>query len=90
MRIKHDGLREAYEGYYEEDMEVVRAYNVQCDYRINRNEDVSSYEEFLSEWCHRRCLGDTPLQRLEVYCHWNGLIGYADILYELATRGDVV
>ena len=93
MRIKHGGLAEAYAGYYEDDMDVIAEYEawVQDQVRtVGEPIAVKSYESWLEDWCYRECLGHTPLRRLEIYCEWNGLIGYAGTLYELATRGDVV
>lgn len=34
---------------------------------------------------HMHILNSTPLERLEVYCEWNGIIGYASSLYDIAT-----
>lgn len=39
------------------------------------------------DWAIRMILDDSPKQRLRVYCEWNGIIGYDNRLYEIATQG---
>lgn len=36
-------------------------------------------------WCIDKIKADTPRERLEVYCHWNGIIGFSSRLFEIAT-----
>lgn len=43
-------------------------------------EDDLTQDEIL-----RRIETDSPEQRLEIYCIWNGIIGYASTLYNIAT-----
>ena len=90
-RIKHGGLREAYEGYYEEDAFVRAEYDSYVREEIDGGQlAVPSFEWWLESWCYRKCLSDTPLRRLAIYCEWNGILGYSSTLYDIATRGDVV
>lgn len=32
-----------------------------------------------------KLISDSPLERLDVYCIWNGIFGYSRRLYEIAT-----
>lgn len=55
----HNGLVEAYIGFYECEEETAKV--------------------LISEHDNKR--------RLQVYCEWNGIIGYAGTLFDIATTG---
>lgn len=86
----HDGLRQAYEGYYEDDSEPRREYDAAfAEWRSRGDEAVETYDGWLRTWCEARIRSETPKQHLEIYCHWNGLIGWSGVLYDLAHGGGV-
>lgn len=70
-------LLEAYMGYYEDDREFTDSLP------IGLREDPTG-RELLREWAEKRINEDTPKQRLKIYCTWNGILGYSDVLYDIA------
>lgn len=62
-------LIEAYKGYYEDEWALL----------------ISQEESFVLERIRETILHDTPKKRLEVYLEWNGILGYTNRIYELAT-----
>lgn len=70
-KISND-LMEAYRGYYEDEMAA---------------DLTSPMEEPEHEiaWCKAKIMSDSPKERLQVYLHWNGIIGYTYRIYEIAT-----
>lgn len=77
FKIRND-LIEAYKGYYEDERTVIQ--------------DDGSFKqviEFTKEeweiWIKWRIISDLPAERLTRYCEWNGILGYASSLYDIAT-----
>ena len=76
--VGHD-LIEAYIGYYEDEwMEELRS-------EIG---DKPITDEEVKLWMENRAIqeivNNLPLARLKIYLEWNGIIGYAGRIYELA------
>lgn len=71
-KVISEDLIEAYSGVYEDEMA--------SDLTVLMEEP-----EHETEWVVSKILSDTPQRRLEVYMEWNGIIGYSDRAYELAT-----
>lgn len=73
-------LIEAYIGYHELDEAVAYERDGTPIYLLTYQRDVVAAFLYLY---------DDNQTRLEVYCHWNGIIGYSKRLYEIATTGPV-
>lgn len=58
-------LIEAYEGYYEDEMAKDLTH-------------VIEEPEHSREWVLRKMWNHTSKERLEIYLHWNGIIGWTD------------
>lgn len=73
-------LIEAYKGYYEDEL--------QEDF-VNRPDGAGNFTTTYQEWLDkevRQLISEaTPKRRLEVYLEWNGIVGYASRIYEIAT-----
>ena len=68
-------LIEAYKGYYEDEIEHDRkTHSAPC-----------SPGEYPTYWAKCKIQSHTPKERLEVYLTWNGIIGYTNRIYEIAT-----
>lgn len=46
------------------------------------------YEEKATgpEWIIDKINSDDPNERLRIYCVWNGILGYDNILFDIATK----
>lgn len=84
MNISRD-LREAYKGYYENDSFVRQEYEDEFHDSIEEGLGIPSFEYWLNSWAEYKCEADTPKRRLEIYCEWNGIIGYSSRLFAIAT-----
>jgi hypothetical protein len=73
-------LLEAYKNYYEE--ELAQEYATVADVSLE------SHEVFSRRRVREIILEHTPKQRIEVYLEWNGILGYADTIFDIC-RGDV-
>ena len=71
-------LVEAYTGYYEDERAVE-----QDDGSFKVVADMTK-EEF-DTWVRWRIIKDSPQERLERYCEWNGILGYHRTLFDIAT-----
>lgn len=71
IKISND-LIEAYEGYYEDEMAA------DLTSPMEEPEDARN-------WAINKIISHTPKERLEIYLEWNGIIGYADRTYQIAT-----
>jgi len=76
----HGGLLEAYLGYYEE--ESLEPWTRAEPGYVSMGPDAAQ-----RKWCEAKIAADTPEQRLEIYMHWNGMIGWSGTCYEIATGG---
>lgn len=63
-------LIEAYKGYYENEWHPTEDPQNQKDYDV---------------YVRNRIEADSPKERLEVYLEWNGILGYTNRIFELAT-----
>lgn len=72
-------LVEAYKGYYEEEITLDRLEKLGADV----SEEYKAWFETL--WAEKKIVSHGPEQRLIIYCEWNGIIGYATRLFEIAT-----
>lgn len=65
-------LEEAYLGYYEDEMAA--------DLTVPMEEP-----EHAKAWVLNKISLDTPKERLRVYLEWNGILGYSEVIYAVAT-----
>lgn len=65
-------LKEAYLGYYEDEMAA--------DLTAPMEEP-----EHAEAWVLNKISSDTPKKRLRVYLEWNGIIGFSEVVYAIAT-----
>lgn len=77
MKISND-LVEAYKGRYED--ESVRPWT-----RAESGYTLMGPDEAIDKWVREKIASHTPRERLEVYLEWNGILGYTDRIYEIAT-----
>jgi hypothetical protein len=79
-------LIEAYVGRFEDDWEVKQNYEA---YVKQEGQDgqvaVEAFARWIRTWAKNRILSDTPKERLTTYLEWNGIFGYANIAFEIAT-----
>lgn len=68
-------------------MDVITECNDLIEAYLGYYEDEIANVTDKTEWAQRKILADSPKQRLETYCTWNGIIGYAGRMYEIATKG---
>jgi hypothetical protein len=74
FKIRND-LIEAYKGYYEDDRDTLRKFT---------NEGTFMFDLF-EEWIRLKIVSDSPKERLERYLEWNGISGYTNTVFEIAT-----
>lgn len=79
MLIIGKDLVEAYMGVNEDE------WNREWDKAISEEKTDMSCEAYARDRAHIVIAEHTARQRLEVYLEWNGIIGYADRIYEIAT-----
>ena len=48
-------------------------------------EDTLEDEDNPSGWVAEKIRGDSREERLRIYCHWNGILGYHELLFAIAT-----
>ena len=72
----HNGLIEAYKGYFENELILLSNGNYV-------NSSSLSEEEF-DKWVKMKILADQPKARLDIYLEWNGIHGYAETVYNIA------
>lgn len=87
-------LTQAYLGFYEEDASVRAEYEVFVREELARQkrltggefpDSVLSFESWLMLWINRKIVADSPMERLRVYLHWNGIHGYDGAIFAIAT-----
>lgn len=78
--LYHNGLMNAYKGKYED--EIIAEWNGALDDDGGR--------AFEHDWVIQKIGSHSNLERLEVYCEWNGIIGYASTLYHMAHDGGYI
>lgn len=79
FKIGND-LIEAYTGFYED--------HYMDEYRgefPGRNPSGDEYNEWAINRATQQIINNTPEQRLKIYLEWNGIIGYSNRIYKLAT-----
>lgn len=74
-----NGLIEAYMGAYEDDL----AYDCEKEFE-GKEADQHEKQGWVREKIIEKIISHTPEQRLEMYCNWNGIIGYHNYLYRIA------
>lgn len=74
-----EGLITAYIGYNE------RVYRNEYAKLIREGKTTAKYEYAARMFAFEAIKADTPFRRLEIYCNWNGLVGYAHVLFQIAT-----
>lgn len=72
----HGGLMEAYLGYYEDDFSAEFPGVAKSGL---------TFEEWNKAQADKKIRADSPKRRLEIYLEWNGILGYANTVYEIAT-----
>lgn len=87
MQIRNDLLK-AYKGYYETEIEreYKPAYADYCQQAVKDGLlEVPTFDHWVTFGIKRKIEQHTPKERLEVYLEWNGIIGYANRAFEIAT-----
>lgn len=74
LTISND-LIEAYKGYYEDEWM----------YEFGEYETEGTESPAYTKWSKEKILNHSPKERLEIYCEWNGILGYHSRLFEIAT-----
>ena len=74
-----EGLIQAYMGYNE------RLYRNEYSKLLREGKTTAKYEHAARVFAFAAIQVDSPKRRLEIYCNWNGLIGYAAVLFQIAT-----
>jgi len=81
----HGGLLEAYKGYFEDDWEIKDDYQRYVAREREKGEStVKAFDSWLEEECERLIREHSPAVRLEIYCEWNGILGYHRTLFAIA------
>jgi len=78
-KIAND-LIEAYKGYYEDELER--------DHSREWPNGPVTLETYTFNWVDVKIRSHTSKERLEVYLHWNGIIGYTNRIWEI-TQGEL-
>ena len=74
--MTNEALVEAYKGYYEDEYDATQQHA----------DGASSLESAAFDgWIANKIENDSPRDRLHVYLQWNGIIGYTDEIYQIAT-----
>jgi hypothetical protein len=73
-----NALVEAYKGYYEGERIVQ-----QDDGSFKDRRDFTDKEWEI--WIKWRIVSDLPKTRLTLYLNWNGILGYEDSIFDIAT-----
>lgn len=87
MNIPHY-LIEAYLGRFEEEYQALHPEYEEYVKREGRNGEVAveAFDLWLEHKAHAHILGHSPLQRLEVYLEWEGIIGFTSRIWAI-TQG---
>jgi len=78
----HSDLVEAFLGVYEED------YRKEYDLYVEKHKGelaLPSYDYWVEDLARNSIRKSTNEERLDVYCQWNGIIGFSNRLYKIAT-----
>lgn len=75
-----EGLITAYIGYNE------RVYRNEYAKLLREGKTTAKYDHVARVFAFAAIQTDSPKRRLEIYCNWNGLVGYAEILFQIATN----
>lgn len=85
FKIRND-LVEAYKGYFGDEKETLDPYNEYVVKEGRKGEvAVEAYEDWLDTWVRQKILSHTPKARLDIYLEWNGIQGYVETVYDIAT-----
>ncbi len=83
MAIWNDMIQ-AYKGHYED--EILKDFNEHfIEHGLGKAKDERL---FGTEWVKTKVESHSNKERLEIYCSWNGIIGYSNRLFEIATTGE--
>lgn len=85
MRIGND-LIEAYTNTYEDDLHV--QYNAYTEQEISKaggTATVESHESWIRDQVVTMIRNHSAQERLEIYLTWNGILGYSNRIYAIAT-----
>lgn len=78
-------LIQAYVGTLEDDRETRERYETHANNQAAFGLRPLSFSFWLNEHCKAMINEATRRERLEVYLEWNGIIGYTQAIFEIAT-----
>lgn len=84
----HNGLVEAYIGHYED--EITEGYLAYLAALGPDPDAVEAEGGFAHSFAVKKIQSHSNLERMEIYCEWNGIIGYASTLYHMAHDGGYI
>ncbi len=84
----HGGMIEAFKGYFEENWETRRDYEAYVEKESKSGELVLlSFDGWYDGYIQTLIALASNKERLRVYLEWNGILGYTESIFDIATNG---
>lgn len=79
-------LLQAYIGVHEDKRETRECYETHARIRNALGLRPLPFPFWFGDYCKHLINEATPRERLETYLEWNGIIGYTQAIFEIATQ----